>query len=75
MTDPLGTAPFQQQLRHELDRIGADDALRDGLAVEGPVTPEQILAAFRATPDGAGSRTFYANLATVLGRGAAMKDP
>ena len=75
MTDPLGTALFQQQFRGELDRIGADDALRDGLAVEGAVTPEQILAALRATPDGAGSQMFYANLMTVLRAGSAIEDP
>lgn len=72
MPDPFGAASFQQKLREELDRIGADEALRNGLAVEGPISPEQILAAFRATPDGAGSQALYANLTTILRGGAAQ---
>jgi hypothetical protein len=49
--------PLDELLR-ELDRIGADKNLRSGLATGPGVTAEDVRAAFRATPDGAGTAGF-----------------
>ena len=58
MQPPL---PFDE-LQRELDRINADALLRTGLATGPGVTAEDIRAAFRATPDGAGTAGFSAAL-------------
>ena len=58
MQPPL---PFDE-LQRELDRINADPFLRTGLATGPGVTAEDIRAAFRATPDGAGTAGFAAAL-------------
>ena len=63
-----GRADFQATVRQELERIGADGPLQLGLASTMPVTPEQILAALRATADGAGSEALLVNLQAELGR-------
>ena len=47
----------RELLRH-FDRIGADDALRNGLATGADVTPEDVIGALRETPDGAGTAGF-----------------
>ena len=65
--DPWGNADFQRQFAQELERIDADDTLRAGFATNAPMTPDQVLAALRATPNGAGSHAFYAELERVLG--------
>ena len=67
--DPFGDPAFQAALRRELTRIGGDEPLLDGLASSEPVSPNQFLAALRATPTGAGQDEFLANLAIELGRG------
>jgi len=66
MPHSFDPAPFEKEIRKELERIGVGD----GLAVDGPVTPEELLAALRATSDGAGSQALFANLKTVLRRGS-----
>jgi hypothetical protein len=57
--------PLDELLR-ELNRIGADEHLRNGLAVGPGITPEDVRAAFRATPDGAGTTGFERALRTQL---------
>jgi hypothetical protein len=64
--DPWGSTEIQRQIAEELKRIGADDALRDGFAGNVAITPAQLLAALRATPDGAGSKAFYVALQRLL---------
>ena len=63
MSDPVGGAPFEKQIRDELARIGVA-----GLNVGGDFTPQQFLEALRLTPDGAGGRVLFANLTAVLQR-------
>jgi hypothetical protein len=65
--DPWGSPDLQKQFAQELVRIGADETLRAGFATNVPMTPNQVLAALRATPSGAGSQAFYAELERVLG--------
>jgi hypothetical protein len=64
--DPFGSADVQRQIAEELRRIGVDGALQSGLAAGVPVTPEQLLAAFRATPTGAGNQAFLVALQQIL---------
>lgn len=63
MSDPSSGAPFEKQIRDELDRIGVG-----GLNMGGAVTPQQLLEALRLTPDGAGGQALFANLTAVLHR-------
>ena len=65
-TDPWGNATLQRQIAEELERIGADGSLRAGLATNAQITPEQLLAAFRATPTGGGNSAFRATLEQIL---------
>lgn len=65
--DSWGNADFQRQFAQELERIDADATLRAGFATNVPMTADQVLAALRATPDGAGIQAFYAELERVLG--------
>jgi hypothetical protein len=64
-SDSWGNAETQRQIVVELERIGAE-ILRDGFASEVPITLEQLLRAFRATPTGAGAAAFYATLRQIL---------
>jgi hypothetical protein len=68
MTTHFGDPEVQAAIRRELDRIGADGALWNGFAVAGALalTPAELLAAFRATPDGAGNTAFEAALQGVI---------
>ena len=64
MPDLFDAAPFAKEIREELLRIG----LGGGVDLGGAVTPEQLLEALRATPDGAGSQALLASLQEVLRR-------
>jgi hypothetical protein len=68
MATHFGDPEVQAAIRRELDRIGADGALLSGFAAAGGValTPAELLAAFRATPDGAGNTAFEAALQGVI---------
>lgn len=68
MTDPWGRADVQRQIRSELTRIGASEQMFAGLASDRPMTPTQLLAAFAATPDGAGDAAFFSALEAELER-------
>ena len=63
MTGPLS----YQELMRELDRIGADEALRSGLVAGPGITPEDVQAALRATPTGGGTAGFEATLDAIVG--------
>jgi len=60
--DPYGDPVFQAAIQRELERIGGDDAIQSGLSTDGRVSPEDLMAALRATPAGGGSDAFAAAL-------------
>lgn len=66
MTDSWGEPDVQAHIARELERIGADDDLRNGFATRAPITVDQLFAAFHATPTGGRSAAFYAALDQVL---------
>ena len=66
MPTHFGDPEVQAAIRRELARIGIDGALGNGFAVAGSLTPTELLAAFQATPDGAGNAAFEAALAAVI---------
>ena len=57
--------PLDELLR-ELDRIGADEHLRNGLATAPGVTADDVRSAIHATPDGAGTAGFERALRTQV---------
>ena len=68
----FGLFEVQAQIHRELARIGVTGPAADGLAGSRPITPEQMLAAMAATPDGAGTEALLAELERRL---AADADP
>ena len=66
MATHFGDPEVQAAIRRELERVGIDGALWNGFATAGRLTPAELLAAFRATPDGAGNAAFEAALEAVI---------
>lgn len=64
--DPWSDTEFQRKFAQELERIGAVELRDAGFFTDGPTTPEQVLAALRATPSGAGSRALFTELKRTL---------
>jgi hypothetical protein len=75
MATHFGDREVQAAIRRELGRIGADGALLSGFGASGSLalTPAELLAAFRATPDGGGNAAFEAALDAVIA--ARAKSP
>lgn len=68
MTTHFGDPEVQAAIRRELDRIGANGALPSVSAAAGSIalTAAELLAAFRATPDGAGNAALETALQAVI---------
>ena len=59
--------PFTpEELKRHLDRIGADEVLRGGLATGPGIEPEDVITALRTTPSGSGTPGFEATLRALV---------
>ena len=62
MTGPL----TNEEREHHLDRIGADELLRRGLATSSEFDAEDVFTALRTAPTGSGTPGFEATLRALM---------